>query len=202
MRELIVILRGLPPQDAEVMGKTLLACGIAQIEVPLNSPNPLDSIAILSDRFGSEALIGAGTVLSASDVANAAAAGAQLIVSPNCDPDVIRASRDRGLTVLPGVFTATECFSALRAGASGLKLFPAFKLGPDGYKALAAILPPDVPCYAVGGVEARDFAAWKAAGITGFGIGTALYRPGDSAAEVASRAAGIVAAYDAREGAR
>jgi 2-dehydro-3-deoxyphosphogalactonate aldolase len=201
MRELIAILRGLPPQDAGVIGKALLDCGIAKIEVPLNSPQPFDSIAILADRFGGEALIGAGTVLSADAVANAASAGAKLIVSPNCDPDVIRAGRDRGLIVLPGVFTATECFSALKAGASGLKLFPAFKLGLDGYKALAAVLPPDAPYYAVGGVGTGEFADWKAAGITGFGVGTALYRPGDSAAEVASRAAAMVAAYDAKEAA-
>jgi 2-dehydro-3-deoxyphosphogalactonate aldolase len=201
MRELIAILRGLQHQEAEAIGKTLLAAGIAKIEVPLNSPRAFDSIAILAGRFGGEAVIGAGTVLSADDVANAAAAGARLIVSPNCDPDVIRASRDRGLTVLPGVFTATECFAALRAGASGLKLFPAFKLGWDGYKALAAVLPPDVHSYAVGGVEARDFAEWNAAGITGFGIGAALYRPSEEAAAVAARAARIVAAYDAMESA-
>jgi 2-dehydro-3-deoxyphosphogalactonate aldolase len=176
MRELIAILRGLLPEDAAVIGKTLLGCGIAKIEVPLNSPRPFDSIATLAGRFGDVALIGAGTVLSADDAINAAAAGAKLIVSPNWDKDVIRAARDRGLTVLPGVFTATECISALRAGASG------------------------VPCYAVGGVEARAFAEWKAAGITGFGVGTALYRQGMSSEEVEARAAEIVAAYDAKEG--
>jgi 2-dehydro-3-deoxyphosphogalactonate aldolase len=199
MRELIAILRGLAPDDAEAIGKTLLACGITKIEVPLNSPKPFECIAILAERFGSEALIGAGTVLSAEDAANASAAGARLIVSPNCDRDVIRAGRDHGLTVLPGVFTATECFYALKAGASGLKLFPASKLGLDGYKALAAVLPPDVRSYAVGGLEACEFADWKAAGITGFGVGSPLYRPGDSAEDVASRAAGMVAAYDRAE---
>jgi 2-dehydro-3-deoxyphosphogalactonate aldolase len=202
MRELIAILRGLQPREAEAIGKALLESGIAKIEVPLNSPQAFESIAILASSLGTEAVIGAGTVLSADDAANAAAAGARLIVSPNCDPDVIRASRDRGLTVLPGVFTATECFTALKAGASGLKIFPAFKLGWDGYKALAAVLPPGIPCYAVGGVEAQDFARWKAAGITGFGTGAALYRPSDEAAAVAARAARMVAAYDIMESAK
>jgi 2-dehydro-3-deoxyphosphogalactonate aldolase len=202
MRELIAILRGLQPQEAEAIGKTLVVSGIAKIEVPLNSPRPFDSIAILADCLGTDAVIGAGTVLSADDVANAAAAGARLIVSPNCDPDVIKASRDRGLTVLPGVFTATECFTALKAGASGLKLFPAFKLGWDGYRALAAVLPQEIPCYAVGGVEPQDFAEWKAAGVAGFGTGAALYRPSDNAAAVAARAAKIVAAYDTMESAK
>jgi len=201
MRELIAILRGLRSEEAEAIGKALLASGIAQIEVPLNSLQAFDSIAILAGSLGSKAVIGAGTVLSPDYVRSAEAAGARLIVSPNWDKDVIRTARGHGLTVLPGVFTATECFSALKAGASGLKLFPAFKLGLDGYKALAAVLPASTPCYAVGGVEARDFAGWKSAGITGFGIGTALYRPGDGAAEVASRAAEMVAAYDAKEGA-
>ncbi len=199
MRELIAILRGLPPQDAEAIGRALLASGIGKIEVPLNSPRPFESIEVLARCFGRQALIGAGTVLSVDDVVNAQTAGARLIVSPNCDPEVIQSALERGLEVLPGVFTATECFTALKAGASGLKLFPAFKLGLDGYRALSAVLPSACRCYAVGGVEAAQFAAWKAAGITGFGVGSALYRPGSSAEEVASRAASMVAAYDAME---
>ncbi len=150
MREIIAILRGLPPRDAEAVGAALIAAGVTQIEVPLNSPQPFASIATLSARFGAQALIGAGTVLNPQNVAQAAAAGARLILAPNCDPDVIRAARDHGLTVLPGVFTATECFAALKAGANGLKLFPAFKLGLDGFKALAAVLPSETRCYAVG----------------------------------------------------
>jgi 2-dehydro-3-deoxyphosphogalactonate aldolase len=196
MREIIAILRGLPPLDAEAVGAALIAAGITQIEVPLNSPEPLVSIAALTARFGAQALIGAGTVLNPQNVAQAAAAGARLILAPNCDPDVIRAARDRGLTVLPGVFTATECFAALKAGANGLKLFPAFKLGLDGFKALAAVLPSETHCYAVGGVGPQDFGAWKTAGVHGFGIGAALYRPGDAAAVVAERARELVAAYE------
>jgi 2-dehydro-3-deoxyphosphogalactonate aldolase len=197
MREIVAILRGMPPKDAEAMGEALIAAGITRIEVPLNSPDPLRSIETLVERFGTQAMIGAGTVLSPKEVAGVAATGARLIVSPNCDPEVIHATRRHGLISLPGVFTATECFAALKAGADGLKFFPAFKLGLDGYKAIAAVLPPGTKCYAVGGVGAAEFQSWLAAGITGFGIGTALYRPGDAAAEVAARAAEMVAAYDA-----
>jgi 2-dehydro-3-deoxyphosphogalactonate aldolase len=200
MREIVAILRGLPPADALAIGETLIAAGITQIEVPLNSPEPLSSIGALAKRFGGPAVIGAGTVLSPVDVAAVADAGGRLIVSPNADPDVIRATKARGLISLPGVFTATECFSALKAGSDGLKFFPASKLGLDGFKALSAVLPLGTRCFAVGGVGAPDFAAWKAAGIAGFGIGTALYRPGDTARDVAAKAAEMVAAYDAAWG--
>lgn len=196
MREIIAILRGVRPEDIEAIGEALLAGGLTQIEVPLNSPDPFDSIARLARKFGDKALIGAGTVLNVGEVAEIAARGGRLVVSPNCDAEVIAAARRLGLVCLPGVFTATECFAAIKAGASGLKLFPAFKLGLDGFSALAAVLPKTVPCHAVGGVGAVDFAAWRAAGVRGFGIGTALYRPGDKPDVVFARAAELSRAWD------
>jgi len=196
MREIIAILRGVTPDEVETIGEALIAGGIAQIEVPLNSPEALTSIELLAGRFDDVAKIGAGTVLTVEEVEAVAARGGKMIVSPNADAEVIAATRRLGLRSLPGVFTATECFAAIKAGASGLKLFPAFKLGLDGYQALAAVLPRAKPCYAVGGVDAADFAVWRAAGIAGFGIGTALYRPGDRPEAVAERARKLSAAYD------
>jgi len=196
MREIIAILRGVTPDEALAIGEALLAEGIAQIEVPLNSPDALTSVELLARRFGSIAEIGAGTVLAVEEVEAVAARGGKMIVSPNADAEVIAATRRLGLRSLPGVFTASECFAAIKAGANGLKLFPAFKLGLDGYKALAAVLPRATPCYAVGGVDAADFAAWRAAGIAGFGIGTALYRPGDTPDAVAERARKLTRAFD------
>lgn len=196
MRQIIAILRGITPAEAVAVGECLLECGISQIEVPLNSPKPLQSIRLLAEHFGDRALIGAGTVLSSEQVQQVADNGGQLIVSPNCNPAVIRHSKSLGLTTLPGLFTATECFSALDAGADGLKFFPAFKLGLDGFQALQAVLPADTQSYAVGGVGAADFADWLDAGITGFGIGSALYKPGDNVTTVRSKAQALVAAWD------
>jgi len=195
-REIIAILRGLTPPEAEPVTEALIGAGIDRIEVPLNSPHAFDSIARMIAQAGERALIGAGTVTDAADVDRLAALGARMVVAPDCNVDVIRAARAAGIPAYPGVFTATECFAALRAGADGLKLFPAFKLGIDGFSALRAVLPPDTRAFAVGGVGPDDFAAWRVAGIAGFGIGTALYRPGRSAAEVAARAAEIAAAWD------
>ena len=196
-RNIIAILRGLRPDEAEAIGAALIETGVTRIEVPLNSPDPLDSIAILAQAFGDVAEIGAGTVLTPGDVAAVADAGGRLIVSPNADPEVIAETKRRGLAAYPGVYTATECFAALKAGADGLKIFPAFQMGSKGLKALRDVLPESTPVYAVGGVGAEDFDEWRDAGATGFGIGGALYRPGASAADVTQQAARLVEAYDA-----
>lgn len=196
-RPLVAILRGVTPDAVEAIGDALLSAGISRIEVPMNSPDPIRSIALLVKRFGDQAQIGGGTMLTPQVVDQVADVGGALMVSPNCDPEVIGRAVERGMTALPGVFTATECFAALKAGAQGLKFFPASQLGAAGLKALKAVLPPEVETYAVGGVDHPDFAEWLAAGVTGFGLGTALYKPGRSAADVGERAGAIVAAFDA-----
>ncbi|MFV1594109.1 2-dehydro-3-deoxy-6-phosphogalactonate aldolase [Phaeobacter sp. JH20_36] len=195
-RNIIAILRGLRPKEARAMTDALMDAGITKIEVPLNSPQPYDSIAVMLDQAKGRATVGAGTVLNTGAVAQLAAMGAQMVVSPDCNPDVIRATKAAGMLSYPGVFTASECFSALRAGADGLKFFPAFKLGLDGFSALKAVLPADAETYAVGGVGPADFADWHRAGITGFGMGSSLYKPGRSVEDVALLAAETVAAYD------
>ena len=194
---IIAILRGITPPEAPDVCAALIDAGITQIEVPLNSPDPLSSIAGLTRQFGATALIGAGTVLNVDDVAAVADVGGQLIVSPNCDPSVIAASKERGMQSWPGVFTPTEAFAALKAGADGLKLFPGSLAGPAGLAALRAVLPTGTKVYAVGGAGPDNFAQWIKASADGFGLGTALYTPGMQASEVGRRAETVVQAYRA-----
>jgi len=197
MRQIVAILRGVTPEAVEGIAGALLEAGISRIEVPLNSPHPLHSIERLARRFSDEALIGAGTVLTAAEVREVADAGGRLIVSPDTNPEVIGATKAAGLMSIPGAMTPTECFAAIRAGADALKLFPASLVGPAGLRAYRAVLPQDVPVLAVGGAAPENFSAWREAGAAGFGLGTALYRPGDGAIEVAAKARVVVARFDA-----
>jgi 2-dehydro-3-deoxyphosphogalactonate aldolase len=196
-RPLIAILRGLRPDEAEPMTDALIDAGIALIEVPLNSPDPLQSIARMRKRAGDRAIIGAGTVLDVAAVQALKQIGAQMVVSPNCNPDVIAATKAAGMASYPGVQTATECFTAIDHGADGLKFFPAGLVGTEGLRALKAVLPAEIPTYAVGGVNPNNMRDWLAAGVTGFGIGSSLYKPGKSVADVALAASQTVSAYDA-----
>ncbi len=195
-RNIVAILRGITPDDVTGVTEALLDAGITKIEVPLNSPDALVSVALLVRTFGDRALVGAGTVLSPEQVEQVAVTGARLVVSPDMNPEVIRATRGARMRSYPGVMTPTEAFAALRAGADGLKLFPGALIGPAGLGAMRAVLPPETEVLAVGGAAPENFADWFAAGADGFGIGSALYRPGDDALTVAKRARAIVAAYD------
>ncbi|MDD7911410.1 MULTISPECIES: 2-dehydro-3-deoxy-6-phosphogalactonate aldolase [Pseudovibrio] len=196
-RNIIAILRGITPDEAEAVVEVIVAAGITQIEVPLNSPEALKSISLMKAKVGHKASIGAGTVLTADDVQAVRSVGGEFIVSPNMDKEVILATKRAGMMSCPGVFTPTECFEAVKHGADILKIFPAFIMGPAGIKAMNAVLPKDKPVYAVGGVGAKDFADYAAAGCAGFGLGANIYKPGDTVAEVAANAQEMVAAYDA-----
>ena len=198
---LVAILRALEPERAVAVGEVLADAGFDIIEVPLNSPDPLVSIAALVEALGGRALIGAGTVLAEAEVDALAAIGAGLVVSPNCNPAVIRRARAQGMVSLPGCFTPTEMFAALEAGASGLKLFPAEAASPAVIKAVRAVLPPQVPLFAVGGISAANMGDYLAAGAAGFGIGGSLFKPGKPLAEIAADARAIVAAFKAARGA-
>lgn len=192
---LIAILRGVRPDEVAEIGEAVLAGGIDVLEVPLNSPDPLASIARLREQLGSRALVGAGTVLSVADVRDCHAAGAQLIVSPNCDPEVIAETVRLGMASYPGVATVTEAFAAIKAGAQHLKLFPASTLGVGSLKAWREVLPKGIALIPVGGVDADNLAAWAAAGADGAGFGGALYKAGRSAAEVGERARQLAATW-------
>ncbi|MEL7099400.1 MAG: 2-dehydro-3-deoxy-6-phosphogalactonate aldolase [Pseudomonadota bacterium] len=195
--KLIAILRGVRPDEVGAIADVLLQAGFPAVEVPLNSPDPFTSIEIAVRRTEgmSARLIGAGTVLDAEDVARVASAGGNLIVSPNMDPSVVAAARQRGMACFPGVFTPTEAHAAIRAGATGLKFFPASQLGPAGIKAIRATLPPETSICAVGGVGPKDFAAYRAAGVEGFGLGSSLYAPGATADTVKAAAIASINAY-------
>jgi len=193
---LVAILRGLTPPEAPAIGQALVQAGFDLLEVPLNSPQPLDSIAALAALHPGQ-LIGAGTVMSATDVRNVQAAGGRLIISPHFDADVVREALRLGLACMPGVATPSEAFAALRAGAHALKLFPAEMIGPAVVKALRAVLPPGVPLLPVGGIAPGNMAAYRQAGATGFGIGSALYTPGQSAGQTAQAAQAFITAWRA-----
>jgi 2-dehydro-3-deoxyphosphogalactonate aldolase len=191
---LVAILRGITPEEAEPVGEALVEAGFRLIEVPLNSPQPFESIARLAARFGGVATIGAGTVTAVAEVGAVRDAGGTLIVSPHADERVIAATAAAGLVSLPGFLTPTEAFAALRAGAHALKLFPAEAVSPAVLKAQRAVLPPEMPVLPVGGIVPDNLAPWLAAGADGFGLGSALYRPGLTPAEVLERAQRFVAA--------
>jgi 2-dehydro-3-deoxyphosphogalactonate aldolase len=194
---LIAILRGIHPHEAAAIATALEAAGIAIIEVPLNSPDPLASIAMLARDFGDRLLIGAGTVMTQAQVSDIALAGGRLIVTPHADPAITRAAKAHGLISVPGFFTPAEAFTMLTAGADALKLFPAEAASPAVLRALRAVLPVGTAVLPVGGIDAANIPAWLAAGAAGFGIGSAIYKPGDTAATVADKARLLIAALPA-----
>jgi 2-dehydro-3-deoxyphosphogalactonate aldolase len=197
----VAILRGVRPEEVVAIGESLYQAGIGIIEVPLNSPEPLASIQNLADALGDRCVIGAGTVLTEADAEGVAAAGGEIAVSPNTNSAVIARSLDLGMVPMPGWATVTEALIAYQAGARYLKLFPAATYGPEHIKGATAVLPTDCNLLAVGGVGADSATAWLRAGVDGFGIGSELYKPGDSAEQVYQRALAVVAALNAaREG--
>ena len=194
---LIAILRGLKPDEAVQVGEAIVAAGFRCLEVPLNSPQPLESIRRLRLALDGRALVGAGTVLNVAAAREVAEAGGQLIISPNTDTDVIRETKTLGLLSLPGFFTPSEAFAALNAGADALKLFPAEIAGPRGLKAVRAVLPAATRVYPVGGVDPDSMATWLGAGASGFGIGSAVFKPGQTADQVGRQAKAFVQAWRA-----
>jgi 2-dehydro-3-deoxyphosphogalactonate aldolase len=185
---LIAILRGVQPHEVEDIAAALEEAGVAIIEVPLNSPEPIESIRRLAVRFGDRLLIGAGTVMTPAQVHDVAEAGGRLIVTPHAAVAVIRAAKALGMMACPGFATPTEAFAAIEAGADALKLFPAEASSPAILRAMRAVLPPAMPILPVGGIGPDNMAAWRAAGAAGFGIGSSIYKPGDTAAVVAGKA--------------
>ena len=192
---LVAILRGIRPEEAADVGLALVEAGFLCLEVPLNSPEPFASIRAMKDAVGDQALVGAGTVLDVADVELVREAGGEIVISPNCDPAVIAATKALGLTSMPAFFTPSEAFSALKAGADGLKLFPADAASPSTLKAIRAVLPKDPAVFVVGGVTPVNMSPWRDVGAFGFGIGSSLYAPGRDASDVASRARAFVSAW-------
>jgi 2-dehydro-3-deoxyphosphogalactonate aldolase len=195
-RPLVAILRGVRPEETADIVSALVDSGMTAIEIPLNSPEPFRSIEIAAKRAPAGILIGAGTVLTPDDVARLHDVGGRLMVSPNVDPEIIASARARGMVTMPGVFSPTEALLAAKAGASSLKFFPASVLGAAGITAIRAVLPPDLMIAAVGGVSDANFADYTKAGITAFGLGSSLYKPGMTAAQIADRAKATIEAYD------
>ena len=195
---IVAILRGVKPDEVVAIAKALVEAGIRAIEVPLNSPDPLESIRRLCEAYGDIALCGAGTVLTPQAVDDVAAVGGKLIVTPNTDPEVIARAVALGLTAMPGFATPSEAFAAVKAGARALKLYPASSFGPSHIKAVKDVLPKDILVYAVGGVGAANLQPWLAAGVAGIGVGGELYRPGYTAQEVGENAAALIAAWNAQ----
>ncbi|MGV8854862.1 MAG: 2-dehydro-3-deoxy-6-phosphogalactonate aldolase [Devosia sp.] len=196
-RHLIAILRGITPGETIAVCEALIEAGITMIEVPLNSPDAFISIAMASNALGDKATIGAGTVLNKKQVWAVSEAGGTFVVSPDTNKQVIEETIRLQMLSFPGVFTPTDAFRAIKAGATGLKFFPAEVLGPKGIKAMKAVLPPDLPLYAVGGANPDNFSEYFAAGCAGFGLGSYIYKPGMDANQVAERAVAAVSAYDA-----
>jgi len=196
-RGLVAILRGLKPDEAVAFGRTIYEAGIEAIEVPLNSPEPFFSIRSIVEALPNTALVGAGTVLTAADVDRLAEAGGRLLVSPNIDAGVMEQAARYGMVTMPGVFTPTEAFQAINLGASALKFFPASVLGAGGISAMRAVLPKHVLVGAVGGISEKDFETYRAAGVTLFGLGSSLFKPGISVDEVRQRATEAVSRWDA-----
>jgi 2-dehydro-3-deoxyphosphogalactonate aldolase len=190
---LVAIIRGVRPDEAEAIGDAIFEGGIRNIEVPLNSPNPMNSIEKLAARFGDRALVGAGTVLKAEQVQQVKDVGGRIIVSPDSNAEVISAAAKAGLVSSPGYFTPSEAFSALRAGAHALKLFPAEAASPTVLKAQLAVIPKDVPVLVVGGVQPDNMQPWLEAGAVGFGLGGGLYKPGQSPEETLQKSRAYVA---------
>jgi 2-dehydro-3-deoxyphosphogalactonate aldolase len=195
-RDIVAILRGLQPHEAEAVGRAVFEAGIEAIEVPLNSPEPFRSIETIVKDLPGTALVGAGTVLTVADVGRLADAGGRLLVAPNVDADVLARAAELSIVTMPGVLTPTEAFTAIKAHASALKFFPASVLGPKGIAAIGAVLPKDVVVGVVGGVSEADFADYARIGVRTFGLGSSLYKPGMSAADVGNRAKAAVAAWD------
>ena len=195
-RPLIAILRGITPLEAESVSDVLIEAGIKIIEVPLNSPRPYETIERMAKFHGDNGIFGAGTVLNEDEVSMVADAGGNIIVSPNSNPLIIKKTKELNLLSFPGVFTATECFHALDAGADGLKFFPASLLKPENFKALSAVLPDNIISVAVGGIDEINFSSWIEVKITGFGLGSNLYKPGMLLDDIQAKAEKIVKAYD------